>query len=118
MATRSPGARGLVVVSLVLLVGVAAWYGRAAWADSGAFALVLFGVPLACGVLALWAERASGTMLAPAVVALLGAVSVGWSLLTGLGLGLGFLLPSLLLLAAAMISWVDRGRDRPRPLRT
>ncbi|MGY2085942.1 hypothetical protein [Blastococcus sp. SYSU DS0539] len=118
MATSSPGARGLIAVSLVGLAAFAAWSGRAAWADSGGFALVLFGVPLTCGLLALWAERASGTMLAPAVVALLGAVSVGWSLLTGLGLGLGFLLPSLLLLAAATISWVDRGRDRPRPLRT
>ncbi|MCZ2861265.1 hypothetical protein [Blastococcus sp. VKM Ac-2987] len=117
MATRSRGACGLVVVSLAGLVGVAAWYGRAAWADSGAFALVLFGVPLACAALALWAESGSSTLLAPAVVTGCGAVSVGWSLVTGLGIGLGFLLPSLLLLVAATISWVDRGRDRARPLR-
>ncbi|WP_346623455.1 hypothetical protein [Blastococcus montanus] len=76
---------------------------------------MLFGVPLACAALALWAENASVTAPAPAVVAVLGAVSVGWSLLTGPGLGLWFLLPSLLLLVAAMISWIDRGRDRVRP---
>lgn len=90
MATRSPGPRGLVVVSLVAVVGVVAWYGRA--------------------------EQAM--VRAPAVVTGCAAVSVGWSLLTGLGIGGAFLLPWLLLLVAAMISWVDRGRDRAGPLRT
>jgi hypothetical protein len=47
-------------------------------------------------------------MLAPAVVAVLGVVSTGWSLLTGLGIGGGFLVPSLLLLGAAMLSWLHR----------
>lgn len=97
MAARSPGARKLIVASLVGVVAVAAWFTPAAWQDSGAFALVLFGVPLACAAIVLWAESVSATMLAPAVVAVLGAVAVGWSLLTGLGVGLGSLLQSLLL---------------------
>ncbi|MGY2067771.1 hypothetical protein [Blastococcus sp. SYSU DS0619] len=118
MVTRSPVPRGLIVVSLVALVVLATWYGRAAWEDSGAFALVLFGIPLICAALALWVESGSTTRAASAVVALLGAVSVTWSLITGLGLGGSFLLPSLLLLVAATVSWVDRGPDRARPLRT
>ncbi|MGY1917272.1 hypothetical protein [Blastococcus sp. SYSU DS0973] len=114
MATQSPAARGLIGLALAGVAGLAAWSGRAAWEDSGAFALVLFGVPLACAALALLAESAGAPVLAPAVVAVLGAASVGWSLLTGLGLGPGLLLPSLLLLVAAMISRVDRRRDRTR----
>lgn len=116
MAAVSPGARGLIAVSIVGVGGLAAWYGRSAWEDSGAFAVLLFGIPLACAAAALWAETASATPRAPMAVALLGAVSVVWSLLTIGGLGLGLLLPSLLLLVAAVVSWTDRGRDRVRPL--
>ena len=112
--TFSWGAFGSIVVSLVWVIGFAAWYGQRVWEDSGSFALVLFGVPLLCAALALWAERA-GTRAAPGVVAVLGVVSLAWSLLTGLGIGLGFLLPSLLLLVAAMISWVDRRHSATSP---
>lgn len=110
MSSFSRGAQGLIAVSLVSVTGLTAWYGRFAWEDSGSFAIALFGVPLVCAALALGTERASGTALAPAVVAALGVVSVGWSLLTAGGIGLGFLLPSLLLLVAAMTSWADRQR--------
>jgi hypothetical protein len=44
-------------------------------------------------------------------------ISVAWSLVTGLGIGGAFLLPSLLLLVAAMVSWVDRQRASAPSLR-
>lgn len=115
MASSSRGAQGLIAVALIGVLGLAAWYGRFAWADSGPFALVLFGIPLFSAALALWAERALATMLAPAVIAGVAVVSLAWSLVTGLGIGLGFLLPSLLLLVAAMVSAVDR-RQTPSSL--
>lgn len=115
--TASRGALGLIVVSLVGVVVLAAWYGRAAWQDSGSFAFVLFGIPLVCAVGALLAETASSTRLAPVVVAVLGVVALVWSLLTVGGIGLGFAPSSLLLLVAAMVSWTDR-RDPAAPMRT
>ncbi|MGY2002454.1 hypothetical protein [Blastococcus sp. SYSU DS1024] len=110
MTTFSRRALGLIVVSLISVVGLTAWYGRFVWEDSGSFAFLMFGVPLACTALALVAERAGRTRLASGVVAALGLVSVAWSLITGLGIGGAFLLPSCLLLVAALISWVDRQR--------
>jgi hypothetical protein len=119
MAPSCRKAQGLIVVSLVAVIGVTAWYGRFALEDSGAFAVVLFGIPLACAAFALWAEHVIKTMLAPAVVAALGVVSLAWSLLTALGIGGAFLLPSLLLLLAATVSWIHRlGRDSFTSLRT
>lgn len=115
--TPSRGSRTLIVVALVTLVVVTAWYGQRAWEDIGSFAVVLFGVPLLCAAAALWAELAGGSRVAPVLVAATGLVSVAWSVLTGLGIGLALLLPSLLLLVAAMISWVDR-RDAAAPMGT
>jgi hypothetical protein len=117
MTAFSRGSVGLIVASLVSVVGVTAWYGQRAWEDSGAFAFLLFGVPLVCAALALAAERVPGSTIAPLIVTVLGLVSVGWSVVTGLGIGLAFLLPSLLLLVAAMVSWVDR-RGSAAALRT
>src|SRR3712207_4172309 len=105
MKPPSRGARALIVVSLLGLLGVTAWFWRLAWEDSGRFAFVLFGVPLLCAVLALAAERLGGTRLVPAVVGMLGAVALAWSLVTGLGIGLAFALPAFLLLTAAAVSW-------------
>ncbi len=89
MASCSRRARGLIVVALLCVLGLAAWYGRTGWADSGSFVLVLFGIPAVCTAVALWVERTSRTLLAPAVVAALA-------------------LPSFLLLLAAMVSWLHR----------
>jgi hypothetical protein len=116
MAT-SRGAQGLIVVALAGVVAFAAWYGQAAWEDSGSFAFVLFGVPLVCAVVALATERATGTRIAPVVVAGVGLVSLAWSLVTAGGIGIGFAPSSLLLLVAALVSWTDR-RDSSRPVRT
>ncbi|MGY1720720.1 hypothetical protein ACI8AG_16915 [Blastococcus sp. SYSU DS0552] len=113
MTAGSSGARMLISFSLGCLVAVTAWSWRMVWADSGAFAFLLFGVPLACAALALWVESATASRRAPAVLVVLAAVSVGWSLLNGLGIGLALLLPSLLLLAAAVASWTHRARSLP-----
>ena len=117
MTAVSPRARGLEVAALVLVVALAAALGRTAWDDAGGWAVVLFGVPLGCAGAAVAAERAGGPVLAPVLVAVCGVVSLAWSLLTGLGIGLVFALPSALLLAAAVVTRVDRTRDRVGPLR-
>ena len=117
MAARSRGAQALIAVALVGVLGATVWFGRFAWEDSGAFALALFGLPLLCAAGALWAERAVASRSASASVAALGLVSLVWSLLTGLGIGGVFLLPSLLLLVAAVVSWVDRQRESVPSLR-
>ncbi|MCZ2811504.1 hypothetical protein O2W15_08645 [Modestobacter sp. VKM Ac-2979] len=116
-AAPSPGARALVVVSLVGVLGLAVWLAPRVWETSGSLGFLLFGPPVVCSALALWVERARGTVLAPAVVAALGVVSVAWALLTLLGGGLYLLVPALLLLVAAMVSWVDRRPDRSTPAR-
>ena len=108
MAPPSRRAQGLIVVALLSVVGLAAWYGRTVWADSGSFVLVLFGIPSACTVTALWAERRSRTMLAPGALAALAVVSLAWSLLTALGIGAVLVVPSVLLLCAAVVSWSHR----------
>jgi len=115
MAAPSRGATGLIVVALLLVAGFAAWSGREVWADSGAFAVALFGVPLACAAGALRAERAGRGRLVPVVVGALAAISLVWSLVLALAFGL-LLVPSLLLVAATLISWADRRSDRTAPL--
>src|SRR3712207_1013707 len=119
MASPSRGARGLTGVALLCVLGLAAWYGPTVWADSGPFVLVLFGIPVVCTTVALWAERRSRTMLAPAVVTALALVSRSWALLTALGIGLVLVVPSVLLLLAAVVSWLHRtGRDPAASSRT
>ena len=113
--TSSRGATGLIVVALVVLVGSAALFGRGAWTDSGPFTVALFGVPLACAAGALVAERAGTGRLVPVVVGVLAAVSLAWSLVLALAFGL-LLVPSLLLVAATLVSWADRRPDRTAPL--
>lgn len=112
MDTPSRGATLLIVVSLALVAGLAAWYGRTVWADSGSFAVALFGVPLVCTAGALWVERAGRGRQTPVGVGALAAVSLGWSLITALGFGL-LLVPSLLLVVATLVSWADRLPGRP-----
>jgi hypothetical protein len=116
MATPSRGATGLIVVALLMVVGVTVWSGRAGWEASGWWSAVLFGVPLACAAGALLAERVVHGRLAPVVVGVLASASLGWSLLTGLGIGLGFLLPALLLVVATLVSAVDRATGTRAPL--
>ncbi|WP_157937056.1 hypothetical protein [Geodermatophilus chilensis] len=42
-------------------------------------------------------------------------VSLAWSLLTGLGIGMVFVVPSSLLLVAAVVSWSHRTRRDSSP---
>jgi hypothetical protein len=109
MAAPSRGASALIAVALVLVVGLVVWSGRAGWEASGWWSVVLFGVPLASAAGALVAERAGRGRLAPVAVGVCAAASLGWSLIAALGIGLGFLVPSLLLVGATLVSGVDRG---------
>ena len=115
MTPPSRGASALLVLSLALVAGLAAWYGRSVWDDSGPFVLPLFGVPLLCAAGALGAERSGRGQAAPVVVGVLAAVSLGWSLVVALGFA-QLLVPSLLLVAASVVSWADRRPDRAAPL--
>ena len=110
---RSSGSQVLILLALAGVLVGSAPFGVEAWRDSGSFALVLFGVPALCALVALVVERSTTTMVAPAVVAVLGLVCTGWSLLTGLGIGLVFLVPAFLLLLAAFRSWGDRAASGP-----
>jgi hypothetical protein len=102
----------LILVALLGVVVLAAIFWQEVWADSGSFAVILFGIPLVCAAGAWVAERAGRGSLAPAVVAVLGVVSLAWSLLTAGGLGYALVPSSLLLLVAAAVSWVDRREHR------
>ncbi|MCZ2816892.1 hypothetical protein [Modestobacter sp. VKM Ac-2984] len=114
MGAPSRGAQVLIVVSLLGMFGLAAWQGRLVWEISGPSVFVLvFCPPAACAALALRVESVRGTVLAPAAVAGLGVVSVAWALFTGLAGGLHLLAPALLLLVAAVVSWIAR---QPRPV--
>ena len=115
MTVPSRGSSALLVVSLALVAGLAAGYSRTVWNDSGSFAVALFGVPLLCAAGALGAERAGRGHAAPVVVGLLAAVSLGWSLVVALGFA-QLLVPSLVLVAAAVVSWADRRADRTASL--
>jgi hypothetical protein len=116
MATPSRGATGLILVALAMVVGFTAWVGPAGWEAGGWWSAVLFGVPLTCAAGALAAERGIRGRLAPVVVGVLAAVSLGWALLTALGIGFGFLLPALLLVVATLVSAVDRATGVRAPL--
>ena len=102
-------ARALRLLAVAVTVAVGAALVAPAWRDSGAFALVLVGVPVAAAVVVLGAELAARSATAATWVA--AAVMLVWSLLTGLGLGLHFLGPSVLMALAAVVSTPGR-RDR------
>jgi hypothetical protein len=116
VATPSRRASVVIAVALAMVVGLTAWSAAAGWEASGWWSAVLFGVPLACALGALVAERVGRGRLAPLVVGVLAAISLGWSLIAALGIGLGFLLPSLLLVVATGISAVDRATGTRGPL--
>ena len=61
--------------------------------------------------------RASATTLAPSAIAVLAAVTLGWALVTGPGIGTAFLPSAFLLGLAALASWNSRGTGASRPAR-
>lgn len=113
MIPTSRRALWLVLASLGTTLALAAWSGPLVWADSGSFAVVLFGLPAGGAVLGLVCERALPGMLAPAALGVLALASLGWALVTALGVGLVLLLPALLLLSAAVVSWQHRSTRAP-----
>ena len=117
MTTPTRGASGLIVVALAMVVGLVAWSGRAGWEASGWWSAVLFGVPITCTAGALVAERVGRGWLSAVALGVFAATSLGWSLIAVLGIGLSFLLPSLLLVVATLVSWVDRATGLTPPLR-
>ena len=110
--TREPSRSAQLILALALacVLGLAAWQGRGVAVDSGVFVVLLFGVPLACTVGALVVTRVCASGAGALLVAALGVVSLVWSVVTALGAGPGLLLPSLLLLVAAL---GIRGQGRP-----
>lgn len=101
--------RLFAVVTTVLVAAVVAWL--ALQQETGAFLLVLVGVPLAAALAVL---GLSLTRRPSAVVTWVAAgVMLGWSLLTGLGAGLFFLVPAAVMLVAAVASTRDARKLRP-----
>ncbi|MBM4624970.1 MULTISPECIES: hypothetical protein [Micrococcales] len=87
-------------LSVVLLVP--------AWQDSGELSLVLVGVPAVAGTTVLVLECTGRPVRAVTWIA--GILVLFWSVLTALGLGLYYLGPGILLLAAAAVTPRDRVR--------
>ncbi len=89
---------GALLAAAVAAVGV--W--SATWSDSGAFTFVALGVPVFLAAAALGIpEQARWGRVGVWLCALL---LLGWALLLGLGVGLGFVPAAMLLLAAATVS--------------
>ncbi len=108
----------LTAVSLLCVLAVVVLFGGVAWEDSGSFAVVLFGIPVVATAGVLWVELATRGLGAWTVSAALAAISLTWSLITGLGLGLFLLLPSSLLVVAVAASLghrLEQIRSRASP---
>ncbi|MFF0154083.1 hypothetical protein [Micromonospora sp. NPDC005203] len=80
--------------------------------DSGAAAGYLLGVPVVAAVCPLIADLAHRAVATTTTVGAL--VMLVWALLLGLGIGLWFVLPALLLGAAAIAAMANRGATVPR----
>lgn len=93
---------GLRIAACVFTVVLALTVVGSAWADSGAFALLLVGVPILLAAGSLMAKGNGRRMTAVLWVA--AVLMLGWALLTGLGLGMFFLGPAIVMLAAATAS--------------
>ena len=92
--------RWLRWAALAAAAVVAAVLAPAAARDSGWFAVVLLGVPVALAAIQVGSELVTGHPMA-AVDWLTGILALGWALLLALGVGLAFVPAALLQLAAA-----------------
>ena len=98
-------ARPLQWGALLTAVAAAVAVWSTTWSDSGAFALLLLGVPVVLAAACLGIpEQARWRRVGVWLFALL---LLGWALLLGLGVGLIFVPAALLLLAAATVSYRD-----------
>lgn len=89
-------------VALALTAVLCAVLAPDAVSDAGWFTAVLFGVPAALAVVPVLAE-VLGRGVAPATT-VSAVLMLGWGLLLGLGLGVYFVLPAILLGVAAVVS--------------
>lgn len=105
----APVARWLRLVAVILTLVVAAVVAAPAWDDSGSFALVLVGIPVGCAAIVLMTSLVGRSAALAAWVA--GGVMMLWGLLTGLGLGAYFLVPAVLMIAAAAASTGEARRS-------
>jgi hypothetical protein len=105
-ATPAVVGRVLRLLAFAATVGIAVALLPFTVADSGAAAGYLLGVPVVAAVIALVADlthRAVGVTTAVAAVTML-----AWGLLLGLGIGLWFTLPALILGMAAVATITSR----------
>ena len=92
--------RALRALALVLAVLTAALAVADAWSDSGGFALLALGLPVAASLAAV---LGSSSRLAVPLTWAAALVMLAWALLLGLGLG-GVLLPAALVEALAAVT--------------
>ena len=105
---RGAWARPLQWGALLAALAAAVTVWPTTWPDSGAFALLLLGVPVVLAAASLGIpEQARWRRVGAWLFALL---LLGWALLLGLGVGLVFVPAALLLLAAAAVA---SNRDLP-----
>ncbi|WP_258725138.1 hypothetical protein [Cellulomonas sp. NS3] len=102
MDGRSRISVGLRLTAAVATIAVAIVIAAVSWEDSGAFALVLAGVPM-LAVAPLLRPHLRPRTAAIATWAAAGIV-LAWAVLTGLGTGAYFAAPGVLLLVAAIAS--------------
>lgn len=95
---------GLRIAACVFTVVLALTIVGPAWTDSGAFALLLVGVPIILAAGSLMAKGNGRRMTAVLWVA--AVLMLGWALLTALGPGMFFLGPAIVMVAAATASTV------------
>ena len=100
-------ARTLQLVAVLLTLVVAAVVVGPAWQDSGSFALVLVGIPLACALITFLAPRTRHAILLAWIAAV---TMLLWSLVIGLGLGVNFQPPAILLIASATSATLEARR--------
>lgn len=102
----------LRAVSATLTLVIAAWLGPSAWQDSGAAGLGLLGLPVWCGLAAAATDLLRrGRAVVTTVAAV---VTMSWSLFLGLGPVLSFVLPALVMVAAAAASWTHAWSEAAR----
>lgn len=98
---RSASALCGVATALVVVVGVL--FGRELLDEGLPVAGYLLGAPLLAAVVALASATTASAGRAAVVVSITGAASLGWAIVTVVGLGLYLLVPALLLCTAAVL---------------
>ncbi|MEU4474994.1 hypothetical protein [Micromonospora sp. NPDC023888] len=113
---RGPASGSVGLVLRLLAIAATAWVVIALLPftidDSGAAASYLLGVPVVAAICPLIADLTHRAVATTTTVAAL--VLLVWALLLGLGIGLWFVIPALLLGVAAIATMTSRGATVPR----